>query len=93
MCRTTDKNSNIEKMIIDKYNSCQTTILSDCYVKPSKSKKSLYDYYKSECFRLGGKGFKIFSYNIYHISFAYYVNGKLVVIKPSKRVYIECEWC
>lgn len=93
MCRATAKNNSLEKSIIDCYNSCKNTTLADCYVKPSENKKALYDYYKSECVRLGGKGFKIIFYNALHISFAYYVNGKLIIIKPSRRIHIECEWC
>lgn len=91
MCRATDKNTNKEKYIIEKYNNAKHFTIWQAYKKPSEQKRALYHYYISECYRLGGSNFKIFSYNAFYVSFAYKLNNRLVLITPTRRMEILCE--
>lgn len=91
MFRSTDKNTIAEKSIINRYLNSKCRTIYDAYKKPSESKRALYDYYLSECCRLGGKGFKILSYNIYKVTFAYILDDFLIVISPTRRLSIRYE--
>lgn len=91
MCRATDKNTNKEKFLIERYNNSTERSIYKIYKKPSEQKIAVYEYYLSECFRLGGHGFKILSHNAFYVTFAYILHNTLVIITPSRKIFISCE--